>query len=261
MATDTVITPATETPSAPVDANTTIYGKDGAPPPKAAPAAAKDVKADPAKPAVVVPDPKPTEPAAVAKPSEKKAEPVVEPPKVDEKKPDEKTAEAKEGEVKDAKAPEPIELKLPKDSVLKPDQVEKLKVFATENKLTQEKAQELLQSQSDLVGESIKAVQAQQKQLFESKRGEWLEASKKDKEFGGENLARNAELAHRALTRFGSDALKKELSDTGFGNHPEILRVFVRIGKAMEDASFIRGNTTSKREVARHDLLYPGHKE
>ena len=48
--------------------------------------------------------------------------------------------------------------------------------------------------------------------------------------------------AKSALDTFGNDALKSLLVETGFGNHPEIIRFMYRAGKAISEDSYI-GNS------------------
>ena len=37
---------------------------------------------------------------------------------------------------------------------------------------------------------------------------------------------------------FATPELKKALNETGFGNHPELVRLFVKIGKSLSEDSF-----------------------
>lgn len=134
-------------------------------------------------------------------------------------------------------APTKIELKVPKDSLLSAERVKDIEAFAKEQNLTPEIAQKLLDREST----AIASYQKNQQQTFEAKRSEWAKAAASDKEIGGENFGMNVELAKRALTRYGSEALRKELDTTGFGNHPELVRVFSRIGKEMGNDRFIKG--------------------
>lgn len=66
---------------------------------------------------------------------------------------------------------------------------------------------------------------------------EWLTAAKADKEIGGAAFEANSLLAKKAMVRFGGESLQKWLQETGLGNHLELVRAFVRIGKAMSEDS------------------------
>lgn len=168
-----------------------------------------------------------------------------------ESKTEQVTAEAK------PVVPEKYEINLPKDSRLDKAHIEELSTFAKSKGLTQEQAQMLFEREHKAVDQFHSAQQAQIKE----EQGKWVEVSEADKEIGGEHFKENIEVAKRVLERFGSDELRKALGETKFGDHPEVLRVFVRIGKAMADDKFVLGdpkNQDGKKSQA--EILY-GKKE
>ena len=71
----------------------------------------------------------------------------------------------------------------------------------------------------------------------------WLEDAKSDKEVGGTLFDQNAKAAQQAFAKFGSPALKQLMDATGLGNHPEVLRVFVKLGKAMSEDKHVSVTT------------------
>ena len=70
----------------------------------------------------------------------------------------------------------------------------------------------------------------------------WVEQLKADKEIGGKDMGKNVELARRVLAKFSTPDFAKMLDSTGYGNHPELVRTFVRIGKTMAEDSLILPN-------------------
>ena len=106
---------------------------------------------------------------------------------------------------------------------------------AKELDLPQEAAQKVL----DKVAPVIQARQAEQ---VERARVEWAEESKSDDEFGGETFNANLEVAKTALNAFGTDPFKQLLSESGLGNHPEVIRFMYRAGKAISEDSYV-GNS------------------
>ena len=83
----------------------------------------------------------------------------------------------------------------------------------------------------------------------------WVESSKSDKEIGGDNYDLKVEKAKRAISTFGTPELKEALEQTRMGNHPELIRVFARIGeKITEDGNFDRGSGAGQR--SRGDILF-----
>lgn len=158
-------------------------------------------------------------------------------------------AKAKEESGKKKIVPEKYELKTPEGSKLSAQDVEEIASYAKERGFSQEEAQAQLDRESKLKENFEKQSLAQ----LESATKEWLETAKSDKEIGGEAFPKHAELAKRVVTRFGTPEFKAELERTGLGNHPELVRVFVRIGKAMTDDQFIMpgSQTVETKDVAK----------
>jgi hypothetical protein len=150
--------------------------------------------------------------------------------------------------------PEKYELKLPENSILKAEQLEKIASFAKERGFSQEHAQALVEREHSVLSEFVQA----QTQKMEQIPQQWYEASKADKEFGGneEAFQRNAELAKRVVHKFGGEEFMKELDRTGFGNHPELLRVFYRIGKSMAEDQLVMPNAQTGGDKSVTELFY-----
>lgn len=60
----------------------------------------------------------------------------------------------------------------------------------------------------------------------------WLKQVKADPELGGRRLKRTLENAQYAM-RYGTAKFRKLLDETGYGNHPEVVRFCARIGAAI----------------------------
>ena len=106
---------------------------------------------------------------------------------------------------------------------------------AKELDLPQEAAQKVLDKVAPVI-------QAKQAKVLEQVRTDWANESQSDEEFGGESLTENLDVAKQALDAFGTDSLKSLLQETGFGNHPEIIRFMYRAGKAISEDSYV-GNS------------------
>ena len=106
---------------------------------------------------------------------------------------------------------------------------------AKELDLSQEAAQKVLDKVAPVM-------QARQAKVVEDAKQDWANDSKADQEFGGESLDTNLEIAKASLNAFGTDALKSLLSESGLGNHPEIIRFMYRAGKAISEDSYV-GNS------------------
>jgi len=146
--------------------------------------------------------------------------------------------------------PETYEFKAPEgkaydDAVLKP-----FAEAAREANLTQDAAQKLLDRMAPALAE-------RQKEQVTAVRTGWLASSKEDKEFGGDKLQENLSAAKRALDSFAAPAFRKLLDDTGLGNHPEVIRMLVRVGKSMNEDSFVAGGAAFKGSRDLAAKLYP----
>ena len=101
--------------------------------------------------------------------------------------------------------------------------------------LPQEAAQKVLDKVAPVI-------QAKQAKAVEQARADWATESQSDEEFGGENLGANLEIAKSSLNAFGTDAFKSLLSESGLGNHPEVIRFMYRAGKAISEDGYV-GNS------------------
>lgn len=148
--------------------------------------------------------------------------------------------------------PEKYDLKKPKDSALSDAQLEKLSSYAKEKGFSNEQAQSLLERESEAVSAYISDLKETQSKMTT----QWFEQAQKDTELGGDAFKENAELAKRVVAKFGTDEFRKELDKTGLGNHPELLRIFSRVGKAMaEDKLILAGEQVGNSKSAA-DFLY-----
>jgi hypothetical protein len=73
---------------------------------------------------------------------------------------------------------------------------------------------------------------------WEAQDDKWKAEIAGDAEIGGDKLNESVVAAKRALRAFGGEAVVKVINEYGLGNHPELVRTFARMGRAMgEDKS------------------------
>ena len=111
---------------------------------------------------------------------------------------------------------------------------------AKELDLPQEDAQKVLNKVAPVI-------QERQAKMLEQVRADWANESQSDEEFGGEALTENLNVAKQALDAFGTDAFKSLLQETGFGNHPEIIRFMYRAGKAISEDEYVGSSQGAAR--------------
>ena len=159
------------------------------------------------------------------------------------------TSEA-EGEVKTegetekpAGAPEAYtDFTLADGLTLDPEFIGEFTPLAMELNLPQEQAQKLVDIASRMMLKQAAACQEAYRATTEG----WTVASKADKEYGGAKFADSIAVAQRALNSFATPELKEALNTTGLGNHPEMIRLMVRIGTAMKEDGIVTGTTPTQ---------------
>lgn len=126
-------------------------------------------------------------------------------------------------------------------------QIESFGEYAHDLGLSQDQFQKLI----DFEMERAQQAQSQMADAYTERVSGWAEATKADKELGGEVLDENLGLAKRAMDAFASPELAK-LIDTpstenpdglGLGNHPEVIRLFYRVGKAISESDLVTGDS------------------
>jgi hypothetical protein len=117
---------------------------------------------------------------------------------------------------------------------------------ARELGLSQEKAQKLVSSMTP-------AVAAHLQQKLAGYANEWIASAKADAEIGGANYNRNLGVAKLAYDKYATPELKKVLAVSGLGCNPEILRLFYRVGKTLqEDQGVGAGNGPQTQPFVRY---------
>lgn len=165
---------------------------------------------------------------------------------------DQKTPDGKPDADPAAKQPAKFELKLPEGAKLDAKHLEATVEYAKALGLNQEQAQKLLERDASLVEGHWKGMQANHAQQVEK----WGDAVKNDKDLGGTNFDTTVTSARRAVDRFGSPDLKKALNETGLGNHPELVRMLAKIGKAMAEDSFVDSKNPAGKPKDAASVLY-----
>lgn len=137
-----------------------------------------------------------------------------------------------EGDKKPEGAPESYDFKAPDGASFDSAVVASFSEVAKELNLSQDAAQKILDKVAPVM-------QTRQAEALEAARNEWASSARADKEFGGDKLAENLGVAKKALDTFGSPELRTLLNETGLGNHPELIRLMYRAGKAISEDRFV----------------------
>lgn len=164
-------------------------------------------------------------------------------------------ATAAEAAAKAAGAPEKYEaFTAPEGAAFDTTVMDKFAETARELNLNQGAAQALVDKMAPIIA-------SRQHEQIETLKADWLTATKADTEIGGTKLEASQVFAARAMDAFATPALKAIFNSTGFGNHPDVLRMMVKVGQAISEEKIVTGGiaaSTGIRSAA--DVLYPAAK-
>lgn len=166
------------------------------------------------------------------------------------KAPDDGKQEEKKDDGKPDGAPEKYEFTAGEGVELDTEALKDFEPVARELNLTNEQAQKLV----DAYPKILAGVQQRQAEAWQAQTEEWAATVKADKEIGGDKLTANLGVAQRALDTFGTPELKEYLNGTGLGNHPELVKAFIKVGKAMSEDGMVTGKESGQRSAA--EVLY-----
>ena len=164
---------------------------------------------------------------------------------------------------------------VPEGYTMNDEQLSDVTTFAKDLGLDKAGAQKAVDKHLEMMGK----VRDRGMQAQETMHSERATETRNDKEFGGSNLSENIAGARKAMNSFsqpavndGKPVLHQEgpmkgqqmtemevfMNDSGWGNHPAVIRVFHRISKAMSEDSFVSGSlappSTKKTQA---EVMYP----
>lgn len=199
--------------------------------------------------------------APPAAPAPVEAAPVEAPAEVDDSTVLGAPTEVKE-EPQDAPAgpPEAYELAL-EGVTLDPELVSEAEPVFRELGLSNEQANALLPLAPKIMEKAQAAVVQQLVERGAAQRKEWLDAFNADPAIGGAKRDETVHLAAKGLDALGfkeGHPFRAALNETGFGNHPDMIRAFRQIGEMVsEDGLFARENSGVRDAIPAHKALYP----
>lgn len=195
----------------------------------------------------------PTQPAATTAPSGEATPASTETPAATAINDGEKPKEGDATTDPATQVPERYELAAPEGFTLEPETTAQFETIARDLKLTNEQANKLVPLAADLVRRNAEAQQAAHVEQVQM----WLNESKADKEFGGDKFDQSIVVARNAVARFATPQFKELMDQTGLGNHPEMLRLFHRIGNAIAEDKFVNAPSAGGGKPSLSDRLYP----
>jgi hypothetical protein len=155
--------------------------------------------------------------------------------------------------------PEKYELTL-EGLTLDPEMVTAADPVLRELGLSNEAANKLLPVAKQMVERTQNEIMRQLQDGMAAQKKEWLDAFAGDAEIGAARRQETEQLAAKALDALGyaqGHPFRTALNETGFGNHPDMIRAFRRMGELIgEDGSFARADVAPASKPA-WERLYP----
>lgn len=161
------------------------------------------------------------------------------------------------GEAPAPVVPEKYELKLPDSTMFDAAALEGIGAFAKDLGLSSEAAQKLVERDSKMLDNFAEHVETLAEAEHKERVSTWRQSVEKDPELGGEKFKETQFLADKAVRMFSTPELKQALNDTGLGNHPELVRMFVKIGKAISEDSFTTKGTEQQAPADVAKTMFP----
>lgn len=237
------------------------------PPADPAPAADPTPAAPPADPAPAAPAAPPSDPAAPP------ADPAPAAPAdpVDDatalggtKKPDDPADPADPANPAEPPAPvvpEAYELTAPEGMTIDAGLLEEATPIFKEAGLSNDQAQAILPAAKSLMEKTQQSTLQGVIDAGNQQRKAWLDAAKADETIGGANWDKSLHDAAKALDALGhpeDSPFRQALNETGFGNHPEFIRIFAGLGARIgEDGDFVRPDAGAPVNEPAWKRLYP----
>lgn len=149
--------------------------------------------------------------------------------------------------------PERYEFTMPDGVELDAKLVEQFDPVLRDLKLTNEQANKLAGVLASARAADAKAAE----EAFAEQVAGWAKQAQDDKEIGGTAFGENVKVAQKAIAAFASPELKTLLDSTGLGNHPELLKFCMRIGKAIGEDTHNGTASAGGGQRSLADRLYP----
>ena len=177
----------------------------------------------------------------------------------EEKDDDSEEEDKSEDDSKSEEVPEKYEFNVPEGMELDTGLIDKMTPVLKELGITQKKAQKLVDIYAPHIQEKINESKESLAKEYAGIIDTWKEDTKK---YLGKDADKKLAPAAKFLDKFGSKELRQILTDTGFGNHVELVKAFVKAGKAISEDSFVESGAKRKGRIGIDPyVLYHTHKK
>jgi hypothetical protein len=160
----------------------------------------------------------------------------------------------------DAGIPDQYQLIAPEGLALDPVAIELATPVFRDLGLSNEQANKLMPVAGQFAQGLLDRHQRQLLGQVQAERKTWLDSARNDPEIGGQHWSTTIGTAAKALDALGfgkGSAFRTLLDESGLGNHPEMIRAFQRVGKAIGEDGFERSSGIHHSKRDRAETLYP----
>jgi hypothetical protein len=160
----------------------------------------------------------------------------------------------------DAGIPDQYQLTAPEGLTLDPVAIELATPVFRDLGLSNEQANKLMPVAGQFAQGLLDRHQRQLLGQVQAERKAWLDSARNDPEIGGQHWSTTIGTAAKALDALGfgkGSAFRTLLDESGLGNHPEMIRAFQRVGKAIGEDGFERSSGIHHSKRDRAETLYP----
>lgn len=147
--------------------------------------------------------------------------------------------------------------KIPEDSILSDKDIEDVRSFAADKKLTVDQAQDVLEQRS----RAVTKFHVDQQNFYKETVKGWETELRKDKEIGGDKYNETMTLTRELIDKHADAKTKAEIEQSGYINHPGFVRFLHKIAKAGKNDSFVNGNSQRTEILPTKDIMYGGTSE
>jgi hypothetical protein len=140
----------------------------------------------------------------------------------------------------------------PEGVTLNPDLVGSFKERAKALNLTQEQAQGFV----DIASQLAAGWEQQHLAAVDAARNKWRATATADPEIGGAEQAAKMAVVAKARDTFATPALREFLDASGLGDHPEVIRLLYRVGKAVSEDTLVTTGRPTDTQRTTESILF-----
>ena len=170
---------------------------------------------------------------------------------------DEKPKDGEADKGKDSVPDEYEAFTLPEGMEMDKDMAEQVTPLLKDLGMTQENAQRLI----DFYSDGVQRVHDATVQAWADRQEQWQQESEDDPEYGKGNYDDSLAIAKSAVRELGGTALMKAIEETQMGSHPEVIRAFWKIGKAMKEDGVNIGKAAGGQQLTAAERIFPNQQK